>query len=232
MFYIIEKRDSEKFKMHFFAEIVEMLENLNEILSKVYMDEGYKSYYNDHPGFENYVHKGTLFLSWSYLRSNDSCNDASKHVFYAIGYLTNYDILANNEDLSEKMEEFKDMFKEHMDLLLISKSQLNNQNILNPKILLDMMFKKCLTDPYTLIKFVGLNEDHMYQTFVLYLNKTIEHSPTIANTDLIEIRDNFFKNCSMPDKDLKKYDSLLLFYLKNKKIETFSVKYTQFSLDN
>lgn len=214
MFYIIEKRNGEKFKMHFFTEIVEMLENLNERLSKVYMEEGCQSYYGNHPGFENYVHKKTLFMSWS-----------SKYVSWAIGYLTNYDILASNEDLSEeKMEEFKDVFRDHINLFL---KQPNNGDILKPDKLLDLMFGKCLTDPYTLFKFLGLNEDYMYQAFVLYLNKTIEHSSTVVNTDLIEIRNNFFKNCSMSDKDLKKYDSLLLFYLKNKKIETFNIKYTQ-----
>ncbi len=215
MFYIIEKRNGEKFKMYFFTEIVGMLESLNERLSKVHMEEGYKSYYNDHADFESFIHKKTLFLSWV----------ANSNIF-GMGYLTTHDILASNEDLSEeKRKELKDLFKDHMDLLLIPQNELDEKDLLKPDILLDLMFKKCLTDLYILVKFLGLNEDHIYQAFVLYLNKTIEYSPTVINTDLVEIRDNFFENCNMSDEDIKKYDSLLLFYLKNKKIETFSVKY-------
>ncbi len=221
MFYIIEKKNNEKFKMYFFTEIIDMLVDLNEKLSKVYMEEGYKAYYDNHPGFENYIHQNTLFLSYS--QNDNSC---------AIGYLTNHDILAKNEDLTEeKSNEIRDSFKDHIHLLLLPQNKLND-NILKPDKLLDLMFQKCLTDPYTLFKFLELNEDYLYQAFVLYLNKTIEYSPTVVNTDLVEIRDNFFKNCSISNNDLKNYDSILLFYLKNKKIETFSIKYTNLeSLD-
>ena len=228
MFYIIEKSHDTKFKLDFYTEVLDILGDLNDILSKVYMDEGYKFYYDNYPGFENYVHKGTLLLSWI-------MNDNNNFNYIGIGYLTNYDILSKNQKLSDdKLLEIKMDLSKYINLLLLPKkdTKLNVDEILKPNNLLDLMFKKCLTDPYQLlVKFLGINEDNFYQAYILYLNITIEYTPIVNNPDIISIRYNFFKNSDMSNMqdNLKKYDNLLLFYLHNKKITPLNINYKDYS---
>jgi hypothetical protein len=239
MYYIIEKSHDIKFKLDFYTEVLDMLENLNKRLSKVYMEEGYKSYYNNHPGFENYVHKGTLFVSWNYSLSDDSLSDNSLSdiniISIGMGYLTNYDILSENKKLpDDQLIELKMDICKYINLLLlpIENNELDYDEILKPNNLLDLMFKKCLTDPYQLfINFLGINEDNFYQAYILYLNITIEYTPTVDNPDIINIRNNFFKNSDVSNmqENLKKYDNLLLFYLHNKKITPFNITYKDYS---
>lgn len=100
---------------------------------------------------------------------------------------------------------------------------------LNPYYLLDIMtFSDCMIDPYyLLIKLFKVNEEVLYQTFILYLNKTITIHNKSNKININTIINNFFymkKNVI----DINKYYKLFSFYLSNKKLLPFMINFTPY----
>ena len=110
---------------------------------------------------------------------------------------------------------------------------------LQPYTLLDLFTTKCLLDPYyILINVFNINEEIIYQTFVLYLNKTITKSALdkfIESNESNEsnnfnqeiIINNFFVNSIPARKNI--YAKLLIIYLKNKQILPFNIAYKPYT---
>ena len=113
-------------------------------------------------------------------------------------------------------------------------SQLNINKLkeiikLNPYYLLDIMtFTDSMLDPYyLLIKLFKVNEEVIYQTFILYLNKTITIHNKSNQVNINTIINSFFymkKNVT----DINKYYKLFSFYLSNKKLLPFMINFTPY----
>ena len=114
--------------------------------------------------------------------------------------------------------------------LILNKKIIANVDIknivkFNPYCILDIMtFTDCMINPYDiLIHLFHINEELIYQTFILYLNKTVTINNKPNHLDINKIFNNFFQNnkyiCS-----IDKYHKLFSFYLLNKKFRTFIEK--------
>lgn len=73
---------------------------------------------------------------------------------------------------------------------------------------------KMLSDLFIIFKFLNINVEHLYQAFVHYLNKELDHyqifSKSLVKID--SIKKKYLINSNVKDT----YDNVLLFYLKNK----------------
>ena len=105
---------------------------------------------------------------------------------------------------------------------------------LDPEFLLNVItYDKCLINPYyLLIKLININEEALYQTFILYLNKSISCNTEMEKIDLTNITKTFLINCDnkiCTEYTYKKYDKLLTYYISAKKITPFMIKFTPYS---
>jgi len=113
-----------------------------------------------------------------------------------------------------------------MDILIdILKSKINDADLeilnIHPQTLLDLMIKYEINLPI-IFNDLHMNPNHLYQTFILYLNKTIQKSNDITKTDLNEIIMDFLQTNTV---NVQPYKTLLLFYMSNKKILPFMLDY-------
>ena len=104
---------------------------------------------------------------------------------------------------------------------LIYPEYLPRKEALNPYNMLNAIFKYKLSNLVMLFDYLKINPIYIYQTYILYLNKTISKIDTIKNTDMRKIIQNFIK-C---DIDRNYYEKLLLFYLKERNIPPFMMDY-------
>ena len=97
---------------------------------------------------------------------------------------------------------------------------------ITPETLMNIFTYKCLLDPYILLKNIfKLNEEYIYQSFVLYLNQTIELDVNLSEFNHDIYLNNFFVNSEKyPDK----YNKLFMFYLKSKLLYPFMIKYVPY----
>lgn len=100
---------------------------------------------------------------------------------------------------------------------------------LDPHYILDLItFKDCMIDPYyLLVKLFNINEELIYQTFILYLNKTIKITSQPNKIDINEIIDDFLYTRNNLD-DINKYYKLFSFYVSNKKLLPFMITYSPY----
>lgn len=99
------------------------------------------------------------------------------------------------------------------------------QNQMTPEFLLNIFTsKKCIINPYNvLINIFNINEELIYQTFILFLNKTIFNNHKTNSLNLSDVFKNFFINDN--NIDHIKYNRLFTYYLSAKKIYPFMIKY-------
>ncbi|ARF11571.1 hypothetical protein Klosneuvirus_2_7 [Klosneuvirus KNV1] len=87
--------------------------------------------------------------------------------------------------------------------------------------------KKCIINPYNvLINIFNINEELIYQTFILFLNKTIFNNHKTNPLNLTDIFKNFFIDNN--NIDHKKYNRLFTYYLSAKEIYPFMIKYDSY----
>jgi hypothetical protein len=94
---------------------------------------------------------------------------------------------------------------------------------LDPHILLEIFtYSKNITHPYNLLtQLYHLNEEIVYQIFILYLNKTLK-----VTEELVEFHYDTIINHFHPQmQDPESYHQLLLYYLKAKQILPFNVHF-------
>lgn len=115
---------------------------------------------------------------------------------------------------------------QYLQYLTLHKNNLaGNFNIEASEYLLNIFtYKKCLMDPYiVLLNIFKINEELIYQTFILFLNKTIFNNHTINQLDLNNIFGDFFINHSAINH--KKYNRLFTYFLSAKEIYPFMINY-------
>ena len=112
-----------------------------------------------------------------------------------------------------------------MKYFLLSKEILDTQNnigtpIRNPsELILNLFLCECMMSPYFIFQLFEINEDYIYQTFIMFLNKTVHTNKEIDENNknesiiLTSIIKDFFKNEIIYPK---KYEKLFKFYLKQK----------------
>jgi len=87
--------------------------------------------------------------------------------------------------------------------------------------------KKCIADPYNvLLNVFHVNEELIYQTFILFLNKTILNNHKTNPLNLTDVFENFFiRNHQINHKN---YNRLFTYFLSAKKIYPFMIKYENY----
>ncbi|QKF93636.1 hypothetical protein QKU48_gp0178 [Fadolivirus algeromassiliense] len=100
---------------------------------------------------------------------------------------------------------------------------------LNPNSILDiLMCKEVMIDPYyLLVNLFNVNEELIYQTFILYLNKTISIANEANKININNIINDFF-NDRKNVININKYHKLFSFYMSNKKILPFMIEYNPY----
>ena len=89
--------------------------------------------------------------------------------------------------------------------------------------LLFVFYNSSLVDPYSsLLDQFKFNEDSIFQTFILFLNKTVSETEQIVDFKPEEILGDFFNNCN---KVPHEYNKLLLNYLNLRKILPFQLSF-------
>jgi len=106
-----------------------------------------------------------------------------------------------------------------VDLSLITK--------LNPQLLLDVFtYNKSLLNPYyVLSKIFHINDDFIYQSFILYLNNTISVSIEKSQFNVDIIVNNFICHNTFNNS---KYKNLFMYYIGSKQILPFRIKYQKY----
>lgn len=96
---------------------------------------------------------------------------------------------------------------------------------ITPEFLLNVFTsKKCLVSPYdVLLKVFNVNEELIYQTFILFLNKTIFNNQKTNPLNLTDVFNIFFINDGQIDH--KNYNRLFTYFLSAKKIYPFMIRY-------
>lgn len=193
--------------------------------------------YNDNDIEECLIEFNSLLSSENSQNINPN-NDLSKVCIISVKSNDNIIKIMNNSGDEYKMNDVKlikyFLFKKSVldKINKINKNFHNKLEKLCPEILLDIFTsKKCLIDPYyVFIKIFKINENHIYQTFILYLNKTIRINDVIVKFDSDVIIDNFFSSNNYNNKTYinNHYEKLLLFYLKQKQIYPFMIKFNNY----
>lgn len=118
----------------------------------------------------------------------------------------------------------------YLQFVLLHKNVLSQHNINNitPEVLLDIFTSKyCFSNPYNiLLNIFNVNEELIYQTFILFLNKTITNNHETNPLNLDNVFNNFFINNSTIDH--QKYNRLFTYYLSAKKIYPFMIRYNPY----
>lgn len=137
-----------------------------------------------------------------------------------IVYKTN-DILITTNIVPLKLD-YLPYFVLHKDI--ISKYDINS--ITNGSLLNIFTSKKCITDPYkVLLKIFNISEELIFQTFILFLNKTISDNHKTIQLNLTDIFENFFIDKNI---DYSKYNRLFTYFISAKKIYPFTIQYNKY----
>lgn len=103
---------------------------------------------------------------------------------------------------------------------------------IDPETVLNILtYKEPLLNPYkVLVKIFNAPEELIFQTFILFLNKTVslEDNPLKINIDLIY--QSFFINYKkiINEIPMEKYHKLLMFYMSSNKILPFMLKFNKY----
>ena len=118
---------------------------------------------------------------------------------------------------------------------IFSKNKLNKMNVddllhiinLNPQSLLDIItYDESLLNPYVVLsKIFHMNDDFIYQSFILYLNKTISIDTSQSQFNINAIVDNFIYHSTFNNQ---KYKNLFMYYISSKQILPFKIKYQKY----
>jgi len=119
---------------------------------------------------------------------------------------------------------------EYFPFLVLHNSIMSQHTVKNitPEYLLNVFTsKKCIINPYNvLINIFNINEELIYQTFILFLNKTIFNNHKTNSLNLTDIFNNFFINNN--NINHKKYNRLFTYYLSAKEIYPFMINYVPY----
>lgn len=98
---------------------------------------------------------------------------------------------------------------------------------LNPQIILDIVtYQKHLIDPiYILTNVFNMRETHLFQSFILYLNKCIKTAENMNKLDINKIVGGFI---SKENRDFDKYKKLLIHYISLKKILPYKIHFNEY----
>jgi len=113
-------------------------------------------------------------------------------------------------------------------LLKLDTDTLKNIINLRPEMLLDILtYDNCLLDPfYVLLKLFNINEEYIYQTYILYLNKTLINSKDATELDIDKITNGFILSEEFVDGD--KYKNLFMHYCSLRKLLPFMMTYNKY----
>lgn len=114
------------------------------------------------------------------------------------------------------------------DLINIDSNDITLITQLNPQSLLDIFtYNNSLLNAYFVLSEIFHVSDHcIYQTFTLYLNKTIYINPETTKFNMDTIIGNFVKNDNFIDN--LKYKNLFIYYIASKQIFPFKIKYEKY----
>jgi len=220
IYYLIEKNEGSNYDIILKDHNCEnILKYLNPILVEMSKNDTYSSYSDM---FKDYIHKQTLVLSWEIENRG-----------IALGYFLNDDILKIEEGINKDV--FSEIIKDNIAYLLKPEHEIgkwfeNKDGILRPEKLCNLLFSKCLTDPHGLLKGVlGIDDTYFHRAFIYFLNRCLEGADKIEKPELNNIVLDFTGNCDT-NQEINRdvYDKLLMFYMMNKKLEPFCVKYKKY----
>lgn len=224
MFYIIIKEsESEEYKLNNIDSPEEMYDLLIYINNKLSGSKICRSYLKASSDMCDFIHSNTLILSWE-----------TENIKIGIGYLQ-YNILeVNPEPQFDKIKPYLDIIKNNFELLLLPyktlvehSSFVDGLKKLSCDTLATVMTQKCLTDPYVLlIEILGYDLSYMYQTYVYYLNSTIQKTEMQNMVDLPQISKDFFSNGYYGGKF---FNDILFFYIQKRDLTPLNIKYTKYS---
>jgi hypothetical protein len=110
----------------------------------------------------------------------------------------------------------------------LSENDLAKLKNLEPDMILNIFtHNQCMINPYYLfIKILNTNEEAFYQTFILYLNKSISQNNEIEKIDMSMIIETFFNKCD--NVNYANYKRLLNYYLATKRILPYMIKFVPY----
>ena len=95
-----------------------------------------------------------------------------------------------------------------------------------------LIYYDCLLDPfYILLNVFNLNKEIIYQTFVLYLNKSLFQNNINNEIKMNKISEDFLNNNENNDSLIMDCNKLLIYYIKAKQIYPFVIKYEKYNSD-
>lgn len=219
LFFIIGKVPDEPYQMEI-LNLEILLPLLNQELS-LRFDHIKSSKFGPHEQMTDFVHHHRILLSWDLKNDN----------YLGLGVLFSKDLFKIQPVFSteELMEIRRLLIKHDICKLLFPTDVLQNEfyndlkkqvNQLRPTTLLDLIHCDLMTDIYVvMVELLGLKQEYFYQTFILFLNKTVKKAD---NQDELPSLEEIIKPF-LNKGSLEEYQKLFFYYLEKRDLNIFDV---------
>jgi hypothetical protein len=220
-YYICTKQYDSHYKLQIYDNLEFCITDLNKKLSAISSTITSHLEYSDL--FDNFIHKSSILISWE-----------SDDISYCIGYLINDDVYSSDQSINEnELELIKNDLYNYLHYLILPDDQLNQDNIdkirqLDITLLTDYTINYKITNMIQLYRFFNISKEHVYQSFVYYLNKTIHKNKNDKPPNMVYIIDRFSSNEYNRD-DLFK---VLLYYLHKRKLNINEIDYKPYNTNH
>lgn len=195
MYYLVERKEDNKFTFVKIGKLVNIFENISEVKENlVDLQPGC------HTFFDEFIHSNTVIFSWDK---------------YAFGYLPNENILAKHVITEEQWVRIKNHVFANLKLILH-----DDEHIYNPTDLLDLILKQKIKVINLLIH---LNKEYLLlQAFTHWLNLKVELvGDKGVYLNIFYLINKFVGDTDINKNKLK---NTLLYYFKTKGMTPYNIK--------